>query len=206
MMILLTSFKSELSDVSVTPELFAFLLKVDMRNKVLATIPLTLDSIELVDFDSACYTPCKVLFMIGCDSSNYPYSGVSEGIMSNNELIRLNSEMEAELPDRLQTRSREDFIKSSLVINAASEKLVIILGKDPDYDSEVFSTIKSFYDTNLERHCSFETPVYGLATEKRHDVETSNIDEEVMKELLRNGSVGSVSSFETFSINFPYHK
>ena len=198
-MTLLTSFTSDLNDVAVSHELFAFLLKVDMRNKVIATIPLTLDSIELVDFDSACFTPCKVLFMIGCDSTNFPYSGVSEGIMSNNELIRLNSEMEAELPVRLQTRSREDFIKSSLVLSAATEKIVIMLGNDLDYDSETFSTIKSFYGTNVEKHVAFETPVYGLATKKRHDVSACNIDEEYMKELLKNGSWGSVSSFETFN-------
>ncbi|MCR5617980.1 MAG: PD-(D/E)XK nuclease family protein [Clostridiales bacterium] len=198
-MILLTSFKSELNDVNVTHELFSFLLKVDMRNKVVATIPLTVDSIELVDYDSACATPCKVLFMIGCDSRNFPYSGQSEGIMSNSELLRLSSEMGGDLPDKVQTKSREEFIKSALVLNAVSEKLMIVLDRDRNYDSETFGYIRSCYFKNIEQQVAFETPVYGRAVKKRHDCTSSVIDEELVKGLTGGTLIGHVSGFEDFN-------
>ncbi|MBO7450801.1 MAG: PD-(D/E)XK nuclease family protein [Clostridiales bacterium] len=198
-MILLTSFKTKLNEVSVTPELFSFLLRVDMRNKVIATIPLTVDSIEIVDFDSACFTPCKVLFMVGCDSSNFPYSGASEGIMSNNELIRLNSEMTIDLPDKIQTKNKEDIIRSSLVINAASDRLIFLLEPEKDFDSEFKDHIIASYEKSIEKKVLFETPVYGLSVEKRHDINDSKISEENMLQLLSNGYKGSVSNFESFN-------
>ena len=197
-MILLTSFKSELNDVAVAPEVFSSLLKIDMKNKVLASIPLTVDSIEIVDSDSACYTPCKVLFVIGCNSSNFPYSSHSDGILSNSELIKLNSKITIDLPDKIQTKSKEEFIKAALIINAPTDSLIMI-NTEPDLESEVFGFINSCYEKKIDSYVEFATPVYGLAVDKAHDVTVSNIEEETMMKLLKDGYFGSVSSFETFN-------
>lgn len=197
-MILLTSFKTELNDVDVTAEVFSSLLKIDMKNKVLATIPLTVDSIEIIDFDSACYTPCKVLFVIGCNSSNFPYSSRTEGILSNSELIKLNSKISIDLPDKIQTKSKEDFIKSALIINASTDSLIMI-NTEPELESEVFGFINSCYTESIDKYVEFATPVYGLAVDKAHNINNSHIEEETMIKLLKDGYYGSVSSFETFN-------
>lgn len=197
-MILLTSFTSELNDVTVTAEAFTSLIKTDMKNKVLATIPLTVDSIEITDTDSSCHSPCKVLFMIGCKTDNFPYSSMTDGVMSNSELIRLNSEMTIDLPDKVQTKSKEDFVKAALTVNSVSD-LLYMVNVTSDLESEVFSFFNGSYEKEISYYVDFATPVYGLAVEKKHDISTSSINEEHIKGLLGEYYTGSVSSFETFN-------
>lgn len=197
-MILLAAFNSELNDVAVTPEAFNSLIKTDMKNKSLATIPLTVDSIELVDSDSACNSPCKILLMVGCTSENFPFSKHSEGIMSNEELQRLNSEMTIDLPDKVRTKSREEFIKSAQIINAATDKILMV-NTVSDVDSEIFTFLEKSYVKKIAKNIDFYTPVYGRPVEKNHDIRYSSIDEEMMIALLNGKYTGSVSSFETFN-------
>lgn len=197
-MTLLTSFTEPLNDVAITPDLFASLVSIDMRNKVIATIPLTVDSIEITDVDSASYTPCKVLFVIGAKSSNFPHRSQNDGIMSNNELLRLNSEISIELPDKLRTKSREEFVRSALILNTATDKIIMI-NKDPDFRSEVFRFFGEAFGDGFEKIMEFETPVYGKAVKKRHDIATCNIDPKIMDEFLEGYASVSVSSIEAYS-------
>ena len=194
---LLTSFTEPLNDVNISAELFSSLVSIDMRNKVLATIPLTVDSIEITDVDSASFTPCKVLFMIGTKSGNFPHRSQSEGIMSNNELLRLNSEISIELPDKVKTKSREEFVRSALIVNAATDKIVMI-NKDPDFRSEVFRFFNNSIEGGLEKIMEFETPVYGRPVERRHDPSDCDIDPEIIDALLPNTASISVSFVEKY--------
>lgn len=195
---LLASFANEANNIPISLEQFASLIKLDIRNKVMGTIPLTVDSIEIVDEASACYSPCKVLFMVGCNSGNFPHKGTSEGIMSNNELIRLNSEISIDLPDKALTQSKEEFIKSALILNVVSDKVYMFTLAN-DFESSVISFFKDALGYSSIPVKLFNTPVYGIPVEKRYDFTDAQISKENMRILSDNYSSLSVSTIERFN-------
>lgn len=197
-MSLLSAFATPINDTEISLEQFASLIKIDIKNKVVGTIPLTVDSIEIVNESSACYTPCKVLFMVGCNSSNFPHKNVTEGIMSNSELLKLNDHISVELPDKARTQSKEEFIRSALIMNLVSDKAYMFV-LDNEFENSVMTFFKNSCGIDKVPGKLFMTPVYGLPVERRHDHKTSAINPEYIKALFNSEATVSVSSLEKFN-------
>lgn len=197
-MSLLATFSSEANNVQITLSQFASLINVDMRNKVIGTIPLTADSIEIVSNNTACYTPCKVLFMVGCNSTNFPHKGVSEGIMNNSELLRLNDEISVELPDKAMSQSKEEFIESALILSLCSDRTYMFV-LEPDFESSVMEFFKQALSIKDLVRKEYETPIYGLPVDKRHDCVTAQINPDSIKELFGAETTMSVSALEMYN-------
>lgn len=195
---LLSSFANDANEINISLEQFAELIKIDIRNKVIGTIPLTVDSIEIVDESSACYTPCKVMFMIGCNSSNFPHKSSSEGIMSNSELDKLGREITVDLPNKAMMQSKEETVRASLIVNAATEKIYMMCLEN-DFESSVVRYFREALGINKVSCKAFKTPIYGDPVARRHDFLDASIPSSIIKELLENKGSVSVSSLEKYN-------
>ena len=195
-MSLLVQFTTPMNEVPIDQEAFLSLLKIDMRNKVQATIPLMVDSVEIVSPDQAYITPCKVMFLIGTTAENFPYSKVTEGIMNSDELARLSSDSGVELPDKVKSRNTSDLITSALMFGAVREKI---------YIARDLSSSESSVFTHFARYSAdFGTDIFKMETsgkevERRHDPFDAYIAARYMDELLDDHMSVSVSSIETFN-------
>ena len=195
-MSLLVQFTTPMNDVPIDQEAFLSLLKIDMRNKVQATIPLMVDSVEIVSPDQAYITPCKVMFLIGATAENFPYSKVTEGIMNSEELARLSSDSGVELPDKVKTRNTSDLITSALMFGTVREKIYVVRDAASS-ESSVFTHFAKYSADYADNVFKMETA--GKGVEKRHDFLNSDISKEHMDELLDDHMSVSVSSIETFN-------
>ena len=103
------------------------MIRTDMRNRTEGTIPLKVDSIEITTPEHAFVTPCKVLFIIGAQKDNFPYMRMREGLLSGNELKTLSDATEhIELPDKAQSKMREEFVTACLLLGSATDRLYMV--------------------------------------------------------------------------------
>lgn len=196
---LLSSFTGELNDVEISREQFASLVRTDMKNKAVGSIPLCADSVEIGSIESSIYTSCKVMFIIGATSTNFPHKPSREGLIPSAELHVLG------LPDKSGMRAKQEFIEASLLLSSVEDKIVMITpGKD--MPSPIFNYYRTAVNEGDEDEAvpagKFVTPVYGQAVNRRHkamDPESSYITPEHMKMLLTGREICSVSSIENYN-------
>lgn len=198
-MSLLSSLTGDLNEVEITPEQFASLIKTDMKNKASGSIPLCADSVQITSVESSVYTSCKVLYVVGATAENFPHKSSREGIIPSAKLRALG------LPDKAQMRSKQEFVEASLLLNCASDKLCFITPAT-DMPSQVFTYIRRALQEGDDEYPiptgGFETPVYGMPVDRRHDAlddESCYITSAHMHELLAGRNVCSVSSIEKYN-------
>lgn len=195
-MSLLVQFMTPMNDVEADQHVFSSLIKIDMRNKVQGTIPLMVDSVEIVSVAQAYITPCKVMFLIGARADNFPYSKVNEGIMTSGELSRFSRDSGIDLPDKVQSRNKSDFISSALMFGTVSDKLYL-MNSDEKTESSAYKHFKA-YSSEVLLNC-FKTMIYGDPVTRRYDSETASIKPETMTRILPDHMTISVSSLETYN-------
>ena len=199
MMKLLSSFTGELNETEISREQFASLVRTDMKNKAMGSIPLCADSVEIASIESSIYTSSKVMFILGASSDNFPHKPSREGLISSAELQTVG------LPDKSGMRAKQEFIESALLLNSVDDKIVMI---NPGH--EMPSPIFNYFRTALSKGDeeavvpmgSFVTPVYGQAVKRRHQAmnpESSFITTEHMKKLLAGREICSVSNVESYN-------
>ena len=197
----------EMNDCGISQKDFLSMIRTDMRNRTEGTIPLKVDSIEITTPEHAFVTPCKVLFIIGAQKDNFPYMRMREGLLSGNELKTLSNATEhIELPDKAQSKMREEFVTACLLLGSATDRLYMVheYGKPK---SRVFEYLEGFTPEEYHNVNSFKNPIAGEAVKFRHNCEDAKIPADVMARLLtttkEDGTKGkviyaSVSSIEGF--------
>lgn len=200
---LLSSLTGELNDVDISSEQFASLIRMDMKNKATGSIPFCVDSVEISSMESSIYTPCKVMFILGATSSNFPHGSSREGIIPSGKLQMLG------LPDKSKMRSKQEFINASMLLNSVEDVLYFITPA-----SEVPSSVFNYYRNAFKRGSkdnpieypvvqgTFSTPVYGVPVIREHVAEDSTktyITPEHMRALLNGRMNCSVTSIEKYN-------
>ncbi len=207
----------EMNDCEISQKDFISMLRTDMRNRTEGTIPLKVDSIEITTPEHAFVTPCKVLFLIGAQKDNFPYMRMKEGLLSGIELKKLSSSTESiELPDKAESKMREEFVTACLILGSASEKICMV----HEYGmpkSRVFDYLEGFVDEKDHIVNSFKNPVASSDIRFNHDYENAKIPADIMSRLLtvkRDGektkiiyaSVSSIESFRKCAFQFMLQK
>lgn len=183
-MALLTLFSHEMNDVPITQRAFISLIRTDMKNRVEGTIPLKVDSIEITTPDRAFVTPCKVMFIVGAARDNFPHRKGSEGLLSTGELRNLSQSVtDCELPDKNETRSKEEFVTCCLTLGTVTDRLYMIHNADKNFTSSVYDYLMSVADPDMFVS-GFSSPIIGRPRKRRHVFTESMIDSEIMDQLL----------------------
>lgn len=195
-MSILAAFASPMNDIPISQEAFVSLLRIDMRNKAQGTIPLMVDSVEITPVEQAFMTECKVMFLIGANEGNFPYSSVNEGIMTQEELNAMAGAIGIELPDKALSRNLSEFIMSALMFSSISDKLYIVNEHDQEVSSASVFMQKFSSD---DKRTTFYSPLFGTPVIKRHDHIMATIEPDTMHELLKDKAPASVTSIESYN-------
>ena len=197
----------EMNDCEISQKDFASMLRTDMRNRTEGTIPLKVDSIEITTPEHAFVTPCKVLFIIGAQKDNFPYMRMREGLLSGIELKTLSASTEdIELPDKAESRMREEFVTACLDLGSAQD-IIYMVHEYGSPKSRVFEYLEDYVKPEHHIVNTFKNPVAGQPVKFRHDFENAKIPADTMSRLLtRKGEDGSrskviytsVSSIESY--------
>ena len=208
----------EMNNCEISQKDFLTMIRTDMRNRTEGTIPLKVDSIEITTPEHAFVTPCKVLFLVGAQKDNFPYVRMREGLLSGKELKDLSEKSKSiELPDKAQSKMREEFVTACLLLGSATDRLYMVheYGKPK---SRVFDYLEEFTPYKFHIVNTFKNPIAGDPVKFRHHYEDASISSDVMSRLLTakndDGTTGkiiyaSVSSIESFrecAFQFMMHK
>lgn len=193
---LLTGFTLPINNCEISQKDFCSLIMIDMRNKVQGTIPLMVDSVDIITLEQAYFFPTKIMFVVGATAENFPYRRVNEGLMTRQELERLSAGSGITLPDKVQSRNRSDFVMTSLMLNNVSDKLYFVseYGIEP---SSVYSYYLPF--ANEEKINCFKMPTNSNGVVQRHDFRDANIDPLYMNEFIGDSMRVSVSTIELYN-------
>ena len=130
-----------------------------------------------------------------------------EGLLSGTELRHLSESTDSiDLPDKAQSKMREEFVTSCLLLGAPTEMIYMVheYGKPK---SRVFEYLEQFASEEYHIVNTFKNPVAGEPVKFRHNCEDDDIPADVMARLLtvrkEDGTTGkviytSVSSIESF--------
>ena len=196
LMLLLASFTDPVNDTEITRESFEALIRIDMRNKASGTIPLKVDSIEIVSPEQSYITPCRIMFLIGARADNFPFGGVTEDLFTPTELRLISSASGCPLPDKEKAKNRSDLVTAVLMFKAVTDRLYLI-HEYGQCESSAYSFFKQF---GMEEKVNcFSAPAFGKVPEARHDPEECMIDKTTMDEILPDGKHVSVSSIEKYN-------
>ncbi|MCR5328534.1 MAG: PD-(D/E)XK nuclease family protein [Saccharofermentans sp.] len=197
----------EMNNCEISQKDFLTMVRTDMRNRTEGTIPLKVDSIEITTPEHAFVTPCKVLFIIGAQKDNFPYMRMREGLLSSLELKNLSNASESiELPDKAQSKMREEFVTACLLLGAAAD-LIYMVHEYGKPKSRVFEYLEACAKPQFHIVNTFKNPIAGETIKFRHNYEDAKIPADVMSRLLtvkkEDGTTGkaiyaSVSSIEGF--------
>lgn len=197
----------EMNDCEISQKDFTSMLRTDMRNRTEGTIPLKVDSIEITTPEHAFVTQCKILFIIGARKDNFPYVRMREGLLSGMELKALSASTEdIELPDKAESKMREEFVTACLDLGAATDRIYMV-HEYGSPKSRIFEYFEHF--AGMEYHIvnTFKNPIAGQPVKFRHDFEKASIPPGIMSRLLTNkredGTKGkviyaSVSAIESY--------
>ncbi|MBP5654176.1 MAG: PD-(D/E)XK nuclease family protein [Clostridiales bacterium] len=171
MMKLLASFTHEMNDIPVTQASMISLVRTDMKNKTEGTIPLRIDSVEITKPKRAYISPCKVLFIIGADRSNFPSGRITDGIISSEELKTLQGSLkDIRLPDKAESSLKEQFVSSCLMMGTATDKIYMVhefgqsMSRVYDFFRDKIETKDYKIAANQFRLLSCDDPVDGRYT------------------------------------------
>lgn len=197
LMKLMAAFTSEMNEVDISQQQFIDLIKIDMRNKAVSSIPLKVDSIEINTPSQALMTDCRAMFILGEKSDNFPYRGAAEGLMTNDELMLFSDNLaRVKLPDKIAARTKTDFISSALMMTSVTDRLYFV-HEEGVPDSSVYEYFKSV-GTVIKKEC-FTNPVVGVPSGVAEDLSIALITDEHMDQLIGDELRVSVSSLETYN-------
>ena len=198
---LLASFSHEMNDVPISQSAMISLIRTDMKNKTEGTIPLRVDSVEITTPGRAYVSPCKVLFIVGADRSNFPSGRISDGIISSEELkVLADSLKDITLPDKTESALKEQYVSSCLMMGTATD-LIYMVHEYGQSMSRVFDFYREYEETdewkipvNNFRFKSYDEPV-----SRRYYFESAYISPEDMAVFAKTNMRCSVSSLEQFN-------
>ena len=196
-MSLLAAFTHEMNRVQISQRNFLELFRTDMMNKTAGTIPLRVDSVEITSPEHAFYTPCKAMFVIGARRDNFPFRKTVDGIMSPIELSQLSENISVDLPDKAQVKSREEFISSSLLLGAVTDRFYLVHSME-DNECRLFEVLKRKVSEDNYRVNGHQMPVTGRKITQRYSFKDASISPDVMKVLLDGGLNVSVTTLEGY--------
>lgn len=198
---LLASFAHEMNDVPITQASTINLVRTDMKNKTEGTIPLRVDSVEITTPGRAYISPCKILFIIGADRSNFPSGRISDGIISSDELKTLAGSLkDISLPDKTDSTLKEQYVSSCLMMGTATDRIYMV----HEYGaavSRVFDFFKEYIEGDDRKipANNYKFRAYETAVKKRFDFIVSRIAEEDMSVFAKSQMRCSVSALEQFN-------
>ena len=152
----LVSMAQELGDFPITLTNFRDALMSALESKTLAAIPSYVDQVTITKPSNAYRRDCKMMFVVGSERKNFPFTSPSEGYLKNKERELISEKLSMEFPNHAKDQSYADFFTAYALLDAPTERLIFTLQNSVEPSSvilffkETYPQIKSEILDHLE--------------------------------------------------------
>ena len=133
----LIALSEEIGDFPISLSNFRDALLSALESKSLAAIPSFVDQVTIAKPSDAYRRPCKMMFIVGAERKNFPYSSPSEGYLRNRERQVISEKLAIEFPNHAKDQSYADFFTAYALFDAPSERLIFTIQNSVEPSSAV---------------------------------------------------------------------
>lgn len=177
----LSALSGPLGDFPITIGNFCDALISSVASQSVSKIPSYVDQITVTDPGNAYRRPCKVMFIVGPDRKNFPFTSPAEGYLKNREREILSEKLCMDFPNHAKDQSYADFFKACALLDVPSERIVFTMQNSVEISSMVL-----FLKENYPKIRPEVVDQLSLSDPRV-------MDKEKMRDLLREVLTGRVS-------------
>lgn len=133
----LAAMAQELGDFPISLPNFRDALLSSLQSKTVATIPSYVDQVTITKPADAYRRACKMMFIVGSDRKNFPFSTPSEGYLKNRERAVISEKLSVDFPNHAKDQAYADFFTAYALLDAPSQELVFTIQNSVEPSSVV---------------------------------------------------------------------
>ncbi len=156
----LASMARELGDFPISLSNFRDALLSALESKTLQAIPSYVDQVTITKPSNAYRRACRMMFIVGSERKNFPFSSPSEGYLKNRERTIISEKLSVDFPNHAKDQSYADFFTAYALFDAPSERLVFTIQNSVEPSSVVLFLKESYPKVSSEilDHLSSKDP------------------------------------------------
>ncbi|MCR5274009.1 MAG: PD-(D/E)XK nuclease family protein [Clostridiales bacterium] len=157
---ILASMAQELGDFPISLANFRDALLSALESKTLAAIPSYVDQVTITKPSNAYRRSCGMMFIVGSERKNFPFSSPSEGYLKNRERELISGKLSIEFPNHAKDQAYSDFFTAYALLDAPTERLIFTLQNSVEPSSVVLFLKESYPKVTSEvlQHLSMKDP------------------------------------------------
>ncbi|MBO4928119.1 MAG: PD-(D/E)XK nuclease family protein [Clostridiales bacterium] len=133
----LVAMSGPLGDFPITLANFRDALLSSLESKSLNAIPSYVDQVTITTPANGYRRSCKLMFVVGSQRKNFPYTSPSEGYLRNRERTILSEKLAIEFPNHAKDQSYADFFTSYALLDAPTDRLIFTVQNSVEPSSVV---------------------------------------------------------------------
>ncbi|MBP5417837.1 MAG: PD-(D/E)XK nuclease family protein [Clostridiales bacterium] len=166
----LNTMANDLGDFPISLVNFRDALLSALESKMLAAIPSYVDQITITKASSAYRRSCRMMFIVGSERKNFPFTSPSEGYLKNKERTILSEKLSIDFPNHAKDQAYSDFFTAYALLDAPTDRLIFTIQNSVE-PSSVITFLKDQYPKVIPEildHLSLRDPRI-LLKEKMED-------------------------------------
>lgn len=140
----LLALSGEMGNFNISIENFCDALISAVATQSLAKIPSFVDQVTVTDPSGAYRRPCKVMFIVGSNRKNFPFTSPSEGYLKNREREVLSEKLSIEFPNHAKDQSYADFFTACALLEVPSERMVFTVQNSVEPSSMILFLTENY--------------------------------------------------------------
>lgn len=156
----LLALSGELGQFNISLDNFCNALISAVATQSLGKIPSFVDQVTVTDPSGAYRRPCKVMFVVGSNRKNFPYSSPSEGYLKNREREVIAEKLSIAFPNHAKDQSYADFFTACALLDTALERIEFTVQNSVEPSSVVLFLTENYpkIQTKVVNHLQLGDP------------------------------------------------
>ena len=140
----LNTMARELGDFPITLGNFRDALLSALESKTISAIPSYVDQITITSPSQAYRRACRMMFIVGSERKNFPFTSPSEGYLKNKERTIISDKLSIEFPNHAKDQAYSDFFTAYALLDAPTDRLIFTIQNSVE-PSSVITFLKDQY-------------------------------------------------------------
>ncbi len=140
----LNTMANDLGDFPISLVNFRDALLSALESKTLAAIPSYVDQITITKPSAAYRRACRMMFIVGSERKNFPFTSPSEGYLKNKERNIISEKLSIEFPNHAKDQAYSDFFTAYALLDAPTDRLIFTIQNSVE-PSSVITFLKDQY-------------------------------------------------------------
>lgn len=176
---ILEKFVYVTKDFKFTKRRYSELLRTYIQNSDISYIPTGIDQVTLYDATNVSFNDRKIIFVVGCNDTEFPNSVFDKGLFSNDE-CKILDEYDLQISEELDVLSSAENMYAYVALTRATDKLFVSsynqeLSGEVVSESSIFTELelsctniikKDFEETDIYEHLLSENSAFEYFTDK----------------------------------------